>query len=372
MERVDCVVIGGGVIGLAVAAAVAELGLEVVVLEKESRTGLHASSRNSGVIHAGIYYPERSLKARCCIAGRRLLYGYCERHGVAHRRIGKLIVATNGAEIPTLEHYYLRAQANGVEAVKWLSKGEIEAKEPAVAAEAAIESPVTGIIDSHELMLALQADVERRGGHVLCRHSVTAGSVTGSEIRLVVNDGRDEVACHSAINAAGLFATDVARSIDGIERSRIPQRRNFLKSHFFKFSGKPPFERLIYPVAPPGVAGIHSISRLDGGMGFGPDVEAVEEAGYDFDDSRRDLFAERIRTYYPPIEPHQLLPDYAALGAALQTSAGPANDFMISRAGESGAAGRFWNLFAMDSPALTGSLAVAGRVAKQLRTAADV
>ena len=371
MERLDCVVIGAGVVGLAVAAALAGRGLEVVVLEREPIVGQHASSRNSGVIHAGIYYPAGSWKARACVAGKQMLYRYCESRDIAFRKTGKLIVATRADEVTTLREYYSGARANGVDDLGWLSSREIAAVEPAVSGEAALLSPGTGIVDTHEFLLALVADIEARGGHVLCHHPVTSGSVASGKIRLVIDDGRMEIACSIAINSAGLFATDVARSVDGLDERRIPDGRGFTRSRFYAYSGKAPFERLIYPVAAAGVAGIHSIERVDGSIGFGPDAEHVDEVDYSFDDSRRDAFAAHIRAYWPAVDSNCLVPDYCGISAALHDSAGPLADFVLRRGGDTGAARNFWNLFGMDSPALTAALAVAEDVADRVGRICD-
>jgi L-2-hydroxyglutarate oxidase LhgO len=308
MDSVDCIVVGAGVVGLAAARALALAGREVIVLEGAEGIGTGTSSRNSEVIHAGIYYRAGSLKARLCIAGRKALYAYCDGHGVAVNRCGKLIVATTQAENGQLASIRARAEANGVDDMRELSGDEARALEPALAATGALLSPSTGVVDSHGFMLALQGDCEAAGGMVAFHAPVTGGRVAADGI--VIETGGPEpmaLRCRLLVNAAGLTATGVARSIAGFPSAAIPPVR-YAKGNYFTLAGRAPFTRLIYPVPVPGGLGVHLTLDLGGQAKFGPDVEWVDAIGYEVDPRRADQFYDAIRRYWPALGDGALLP----------------------------------------------------------------
>jgi L-2-hydroxyglutarate oxidase LhgO len=284
-EKLECLIIGGGVIGIAVARRLALAGLEVLVLEAESSLATHTSSRNSEVIHAGIYYPTNSLKATLCVAGREQLYAYCEERNVPHKRTGKIIVATAEAQTETLQGYERQASANGVNDLRHLDAGDVAKLEPEVECIAGLLSPSTGIIDTHSFILALQGDLENARGTVVLRSKVQKVHLNADKILVEVGkNGSYEVECKYLVNAAGLWAQDVARSMTGLPESCIPTQ-HLAKAHYFAYQGKSPFKRLIYPVAGGGGLGIHATIDLAGQTRFGPDVTWVNDIDYDFDAS---------------------------------------------------------------------------------------
>ncbi|HMF40188.1 MAG TPA: NAD(P)/FAD-dependent oxidoreductase, partial [Polyangia bacterium] len=285
-RALDAVVIGAGVVGLAAARALAAAGREVVVLEGASAIGTHTSSRNSEVIHAGIYYPTGSLKARLCVAGRKALYDYCERNDVAHRRIGKLLVATNDAEVPTLASYKAQAEANGVDDLRWVEEPEARDLEPAVRCVRGLMSPSTGIIDSHGLMRAYQRDARAHGAELALESPVLGGTVgDGGIVLRVGGSSPTTVTCRTVVNAAGLFAQAVARTIEGIPSATIPPC-HYAKGHYFVLAGASPFRRLVYPLAVAGGLGVHVTLDLGGQARFGPDVSWIPDVDYAFDETR--------------------------------------------------------------------------------------
>jgi L-2-hydroxyglutarate oxidase LhgO len=331
------------------------------VLESEATVGSHTSSRNSEVVHAGIYYPTGSLKARLCVAGRRALYAYAEANGIEHRRLGKLIVATTDEELPTLRRYHERATANGVEELSWLGAAEVRALEPAVSCVGALSSPVTGIIDAHGLMTALRRDAEARGAAVVLRAPVLAARADGDGIDVDVGGAQPAtVRCGLLVNSAGLWAQQVARTIAGLPPSAIPACR-YARGHYFTLAGRSPFRRLVYPVAVAGGLGIHVTLDLAGAARFGPDVEWVDGVDYSFDDSRALAFERSIRRYWPGLPADGLRPGYVGVRPKL---GGPesVHDFVIQGPAEHGVPGLI-NLFGIESPGLTASLAIADHVA---------
>ena len=277
MEKLDAVVIGAGVVGLAVARALAMAGREVVILEAEDAIGTHTSSRNSEVIHAGIYYPKGSLKARSCVAGKELLYEYCVAHGVPHRRSGKLIVATDDAQLPELEQIQKKAHANGVTDVVWMTRAQVLALEPELSCVAGLYSPSTGIIDSHALMLAYLGDAEAHGAMLALKSHLLGAQVTADGF--VVHSDQMDVACNVLVNSAGLRAPSVARTIEGFSGKFIP-KEFYAKGNYYSLTRKAPFSRLVYPVPEPGGLGVHVTLDLAGQARFGPDVEWVERIDY--------------------------------------------------------------------------------------------
>lgn len=365
METLDCVVIGAGVVGLAIARRLALAGREVVVLEAEDSIGNHTSSRNSEVIHAGIYYPADSLRARMCIAGKQLLYRYCPSRGVNHRRITKLIVATADDEIGTLHKYKAQAEQNGLDDLVWMNQAEVNAMEPNVLAVAGVLSPSTGIIDSHGLMLAYQGDAEAHGASLVFGSPVSGGKVTDAGIELDVG-GREpmQVRANIVVNASGLAAPAVSRSIRGIPSLSIPPQ-HFCKGHYFTLAGKSPFQRLIYPVGSGLWHGVHVTLDLAGGVRFGPDINWLEGIDYSFDETRAASFYEAIRHYYPALPDGSLVPGYTGIRPKITAQGEPAADFMIQGEQEHGVAGMV-NLYGIESPGLTSSMAIGNHVANVL------
>ena len=363
--ELDAVVVGGGVVGLAVARALALSGREVTLLEAESRLGSHASSRNSEVIHAGIYYASGSLKARMCVTGRDALYAYCEREGVPHQRIGKIIVATRAEEIATLEHLKAQAEANGVHDLVWLDQARAHDLEPQITAVRGLLSPSTGIIDSHELMSSFRRDAERAGATVVVCSPVVGGKVLERGIELSVG-GSDPstITCRTLVNAAGLHAQTVARSIVGLPAATIPEQ-HFAKGHYFVLAGRAPFKRLVYPVPVPGGLGIHLTLDLAGQARFGPDVSWLPEVDYAFDEARADAFYAAIRGYFPSLEAGTLTPGYTGIRAKLGPSGAPARDFVVQGPDEHGVP-ELINFYGIESPGLTSSLALADHALAKL------
>ena len=349
-EQLDCVVVGAGVVGLAVSRALALAGRDVVVLEAEPHIGMHASSRNSEVIHAGLYYPQNSLKARLCVQGREMLYAYCNVHRIEHRRLGKLIVATGPKDIDRLHALRNQAASNGVRDLVLLDTDEVNELEPDVSCAAALLSPSTGIIDSHEFMTALQADLEGRGGAVVLDSAVKNVEATDNGLRFE-SDGRSFV-CKTMVNAAGARAQDLVRSLV----SGVPQR--FLaKGHYFAYQGKSPFRHLIYPLPSGGGLGIHATNDLSGAARFGPDVMWVDAIDYDFDESRKQDFVKAIRSYFKGLDEDKLTPAYTGIRPKLAGPGAETADFIIQGEAGHGVSGLV-NLFGIESPGLTASLAI--------------
>jgi L-2-hydroxyglutarate oxidase LhgO len=362
LERIDCAVIGAGVVGLAIARALARAGREVLVLEDEPTIGAHTSSRNSEVVHAGIYYPPGSLKATLCVRGREMLYRFCAGYGVAHARLGKLLVAVTDEETGTLARYRDTAIANGVDDLVPLDARAARALEPEVRCVAALLSPSTGIVDSHALMLALQGDAEAHGAVVAFLAPVLAGRVERDGIVLEVGGAsRMQLACSAVVNSGGLFASRVASAIAGIPPASIPRTR-FAKGQYFTLSGRHPFRRLVYPMPSAGGLGVHVTLDLGGQVRFGPDVSAwLDHVDYGFDEGRAPAFYEAIRRYWPSLPDGALQPGYTGLRPKLSGPGEPAADFVIQGPADHGAAG--WHaLYGIESPGLTASLAIAERV----------
>jgi L-2-hydroxyglutarate oxidase LhgO len=360
-EAVECVVIGAGVVGLAVARALALAGVEVMVLEREYGIGFETSSRNSEVVHAGIYYPKGSLKARACVEGRRRLYAYCAEHGVPHKRLGKLIVACEEAELALLEGIRQRAAANGVDDLAFVGRAELARLEPALSALGGLISPSTGIVDSHALMLAYQGEAETAGGMVVFRAPVEGGTVTDRGFELQV--GGDEtmaLSCRLLINSAGLYAPSLARKIQGIPPSTIP--RDYLcRGVYFTLTGKAPFSRLIYPAPEKAGLGVHLTLDLAGQARFGPDVEWIDQVDYTVDPRRGDSFYAAIRRYWPALPDGALQPGYAGIRPKIVGPGENAGDFVVQGPLEHGIPGLV-NLYGIESPGLTASLALADQV----------
>ncbi|MET0340939.1 MAG: NAD(P)/FAD-dependent oxidoreductase [Polyangiales bacterium] len=366
-DELDVVVVGAGVVGLAVARALARAGRAVHVLEAEPRMGAHTSSRSSEVVHAGLYYPTGSHKARLCVRGRALLYAYCEARGVAHKRLGKLIVAAHAGEAPQLEALAKRARDNGVDDVTFLSGAEARRLEPALACASALYSPSTGIVDSHGLMVALLADARAAGATLVTRTPVRAVRRAHSGFTLEIGgDAPTTVRCRALINAAGLFAPRLAAAIEGLD-PRHARVGYFAKGHYFTLAGPSPFARLVYPLPDAHGLGVHLTLDLAGRVRFGPDVAWVDDVDYAFDDvhARRARFAEAIRRYYPGLDAAALSPDYTGIRPKLGGAGSDASDFVIQGQDTHGMAGLV-QLFGIESPGLTASLAIAEDVARNL------
>lgn len=365
VDVVDCVVVGAGVVGLAVARALALQGREVMVLESADAIGTGTSSRNSEVIHAGLYYPTGSLKARLCVQGRDMLYAYCAERGVPHRRCGKLVVATAPDQLQRLESIRAHAQANGVTDLRWLERTQALDVEPALECVAALFSPSTGIVDSHALMLALQGDLEHAGGLVALNSPVSHAEWTQDAIHLVANDGT-QLHVRAVVNAAGLQAPELARRFSGLDADHIP-RPYYAKGSYFTLSGRAPFDHLIYPVPEAGGLGVHLTLDLGGQAKFGPDVQWVTA----LDDlvvepSRSDAFYAEVRKYWPALRDGALTPGYAGMRPKIHGPGEPAADFVIQGPAVHGVPGLV-NLFGIESPGLTSALAIGEHVAALLR-----
>ncbi len=360
-EKIDCAVIGAGVVGLAIARELALAGREVVILEAEDAFGTHTSARNSEVMHAGIYYPTGSLKARLCVAGRQALYIYCAERGINHKRIGKIIVASDESQLPGLKKYQAQAEINGVDDLRTLSREELAELEPEVVSIAGFLSPSTGIIDSHGLMLAYLGDAENHGATLALSSPVTAGRVTGDGIVIEVGGAEPlQVICRTVVNAAGHGAPGVSRSIAGIPASTIPNNY-YAIGHYYTLSGKTPFSRLVYPVARHDWPGVHVTIDLGGRCKFGPDFGWVDTLDYRFDESREALFYEAIRRYYPGLKDGALQPGYTGVRPRITGKGEDAVDFVIQCARRHGVAGMV-NLYGIESPGLTSSPAIAAHV----------
>jgi L-2-hydroxyglutarate oxidase LhgO len=362
MEEMDCVVAGAGVVGLAVARRLALAGREVLVLDAAEGIGTETSSRNSEVIHAGIYYPAGSRMARHCVAGKQMLYAYCAERGLPHARCGKLIVATDEAEAGKLAAIQARAAANGVPDLSFLSREEALALEPELACTAALLSPSTGIIDSHAYMLSLQGDAENAGAIFVFHAPVTGGRLSEAGIELEVG-GAEPMAlrCRSFVNAAGLHAPELARSLAGMPSQLVP-RAYYAKGNYFTLTGRNPFSRLIYPVPVPGGLGTHLTIDLGGQARFGPDVEWVETLDYEVDPRRGDSFYAAIRRYWPGLRDGALAPGYSGIRPKIVPPGAPGQDFTLVGSRDHGVPGLL-HLFGIESPGLTASLSLAEEAA---------
>ena len=365
MEEIDCAVIGAGVVGLAVARALAQSGRDVIVIEAADAIGTETSSRNSEVIHAGIYYPSGSAKARLCVRGKHMLYDFCESHGVAYQRLGKLIVATDPSQHELLAGLKAQAAANGVEDLVMLEPAQAQEMEPELHCTAAVFSPSTGIVDSHGLMLALQGDLEDAGGMIAFATPVGRGAVSEDGITLEM-DGM-QVACRSVVNAAGLHAVPLAKGLAGFPADYVPPFY-MARGNYFSLTGRSPFRHLVYPMPKGGGLNIHITLDLAGRPRFGPDLEWVEELDYTVNLARIDEFYHSIRQYWPALPDDSLAPAYAGIRPKLHGPGEAQPDFLIQGPEQHGVPGLV-NLFGIESPGLTSSLAIGEEVAALLQAA---
>ncbi len=362
---IECVVVGAGVVGLAVARALARSGREVIVVEAGEGIGGGISSRNSEVIHAGIYYPTGSLKAQLCVEGKQRLYAFCDEHGVDYQRLGKLIVATDDRECAALRVLLEQGRRNGVDDLQWLDAARARTLEPALSCVAALWSPSTGIIDSHALMLALQADAEAGGASVVLRTPLESVRCTGQGFELQLGGVQPmTLSCRELINCAGLSAPPLASRIEGLAPQHVPTAR-LCKGSYFSLSGRAPFRHLVYPAPESAGLGVHMTLDLGGQARFGPDVEWVDHIDYRVDPRRSEGFYEAIRRYWPGLPDNSLQPAYSGIRPKINGPNEPAADFTISGPAEHGVPGLV-NLFGIESPGLTSCLALADRVVERL------
>jgi L-2-hydroxyglutarate oxidase LhgO len=368
MDKVDAVVIGAGVVGLAVGRALACRGLETLVLERETSIGTGVSARNSEVIHAGLYYPTDSLKARLCVSGRKLLYTHCLTHNVAHKRCGKLLVATGPQQLDSLRALSVKAAANGVDDLRWLTRSEALALEPELECEAALLSPSTGIIDSHALMLSLQGDLEQGGGMLALCSTVQRlrQVVSGWELDVLADGVEMTLQAGLVVNAAGLWAPGLAQQTAGLEAAHRPQAY-YSKGNYFSLAGRAPFGRLIYPLPQTAGLGVHLTLDLAGQARFGPDVqwlgdvESPAQLEYEVDPARSEVFYAAVRSYWPGLPDNSLQPAYSGVRPKINAANEPAADFRIDGPAIHGLPGLV-NLLGIESPGLTSCLAIADEV----------
>jgi len=363
MDEVEVVVIGAGAVGLAVARALAMRGREVLILEAADRFGSGVSSRNSEVIHAGIYYPRGTLKARLCLAGRDLLYAFCAEHGVEHRRCGKLIVAVHERQLAELARIRAAALANGVELAA-VEAAEAQALEPQLNCVAALHSPLTGIVDAHGYMLALLGQAQSRGALLVCDSPVTGVALRDGAFLVAVGGAAPQLRARALVNSAGLSAPQVARLMEGFPAERVPAAY-LAKGSYFTLAGRAPFGRLIYPLPEPGGLGVHLTLDLAGRARFGPDVEWVRELDYAVDPARAAGFYRAIRAWWPALPDGALEPAYSGIRPKIAGPGEPAPDFRIDGEAAHGVRGLV-QLFGIESPGLTASLAIAEHTAALL------
>jgi L-2-hydroxyglutarate oxidase LhgO len=363
MDRLECVVLGAGVVGLAVARALAIRGHEVVIIDRGPIIGSETSSRNSEVIHAGIYYPKGSLKALSCVAGKQRLYRFCEERGVPHRNCGKLIVATNAAQDEQLKSIRQRAADNGVTDLVYLDRADVLSREPELNAVSALWSPSTGIIDSHAYMLALEGEAATHGAMTILNTAVDRVEYRDGAVSIHLADG-SAFSADMFVNAAGLQAPSIASGMGEPFASQAP-RASLAKGSYFGLATRPPFSTLIYPVPEHGGLGVHATIDMGGRVRFGPDVEWVDEIDYEVDPARAEHFYARIRDYWPGLPDGALTPDYSGIRPKISAQGEPAADFRIDGPSAHGVAG-VAHMFGIESPGLTASLDLADRVAQEV------
>lgn len=361
---VEVIVVGAGVVGLACAVELARRGHEVLVLEREARAGEGVSSRNSGVIHAGLYYPPGSLKARVCVRGRDLLYDFCAAHGIPHRRCGKWVVAAHPGQLDTLRHYQQRAAENGVGEVHWVEGEALRQREPALGGVVALDVPQSGVLDVAEFVMALSARLQAHGGQLLTRCEVARIDCEDGAFAVSAGD-EAPIRCRRLVNAAGLGAQGLARRMRGVPEHTIPPL-HFAAGYYYRIRGnRVPFERLVYPLPGQSGLGVHLGFDTAGLPRFGPDVRFLDSEDYRFDDSRREAFAAAIREWWPALRDEDLLPDFVGIRPKLVGPESATPDFVVQDAGVHGIPGLL-QLYGIESPGLTSSLALAEVVADRL------
>jgi L-2-hydroxyglutarate oxidase LhgO len=365
MDEIETIVIGAGVVGLAIGRALAEKGQQVLVLEAEPDFGSGISARNSEVIHAGIYYPEGSLKARACVEGRTLLYDYLKSRGLPYRQCGKFIVASQDSQIDKLKEIKMRAEQAGVFDLEWVSAADIQAQEPNVSCVAGLWSPSTGIIDSHGYMQGLLTDIETHGGQLVCHTPVVSVEVVDNGFEVTTGGEHPfSIHCKNLINSAAFGAQTIAAATKGLDPKFVPPLY-YARGAYFVLAGKPVFSHLIYPVPEPGGLGVHVTLDMGGQVRFGPDVEWIDSLDYTLKPERSQSFYKAIRAYYPALEDGALLPGYTGVRPKLKAKGEGDADFLISGPSTHGVKGLV-NLFGIESPGLTSSLALANLVAQEL------
>lgn len=363
MEHVDTIIVGAGVVGLAVARQLAQAGRDVLILETENAIGSITSSRNSGVIHAGIYYKPGGLKATFCVRGRDQLYAYAAERGIPHKRCGKIIVATDPNQSEQLLAWKKIAEQNGVTGLRDLTPAEAQQMEPEVFCTAALYSPDTGIIDVHHYLLALQGDAEAAGATLVLHAPVLGGAVTDDGFTLDVGGASPmQISCKTLINAAGLGAQYLAHHLSGLDKTTIPPQV-LAKGNYFSLTGKQPFHMLVYPLPVLGSSGLHASCDLSGRVRFGPDVEWVDTIDYRVDPARAALFEDAIRRYYPALQSGTLQPDYCGIRPKIARASPHDTDFIIQTETHHRVAGLV-NLYGIESPGLTSSLAIAEHIGR--------
>ncbi|MDR3450985.1 MAG: NAD(P)/FAD-dependent oxidoreductase [Alphaproteobacteria bacterium] len=369
MDHIDTLVIGAGVVGLAIARRLAQgsngRGREVLVLEAENAPGTVTSSRNSGVIHAGLYYAPGSLKARLCVAGREKLYAYARERGIPHKNCGKLVVATDEEQIAQLRDYKKIGEQNGVTGMRMLTPYEARQMEPELFCTAALHVPVTGIVDVHPYILALEGDAESAGAMIALKTKVIGGEIAGDKFILdTEGDAPAQISCNTLINAAGLGAQAFARNLRGLNAASVPQQV-LAKGNYFSLSGKQPFQMLIYPLPVLGSSGLHAFADMAGRVRFGPDVEWIDHIDYTVDPARAVQMAEAVRRYWPALPEGALMPDYSGIRPKIARGSPHDTDFIIQDAGTHGIRNLI-ALYGIESPGLTSSLAIGDYVADLL------
>ncbi len=365
MDILDVVVVGAGVVGLAIALQLQEMGRSVVLLEKNGRYGLETSARSSEVIHAGIYYPTGSLKAKLCVEGRNLLYAFCKKHQIPHRQVGKLILAIESSDSVRLQRYKEHAESNGVHDLRWLTPQEVQQLEPQLKPSMGLYSPSTGILDSHCLMQTLVHQFESCGGLYLPHHHVSHIIPDDRGFHINIADV-GSVVTRKLINSAGHGAVPLAHHIDGLPKQCIPEHY-YCKGYYFLLRYPSPFQRLIYPLPVAGGLGIHVTLDLAGNAKFGPDVEWISNQNYQFNELRKDQFLHAIKSYFPTVNKNDLVPGYTGIRPKIVGPNQPDADFRIDHSGFHHIPGLI-NLFGIESPGLTSALAIASYVAALVET----
>lgn len=363
MMRIETIIVGAGIVGLAIARQLTAQGKEVLVIEANAEVGQDGSFRNSAVIHAGIYYPRNSLKAKFCLRGKELLYDYCKKNKIAHQKIGKLIVATNEDQLKALKEFAKKAEINQVQQLELLSKAEAQSLEPHLECNAALYSPTTGIVNGKELIESLKNDVEELGGKFLFTTKFQCAKFLKNEFDISISNplGITKIKSNYLINTAGLGAIDVAQNIDGLAKKNIPMKY-FAKGNYFKYKKQNPFSKLIYPIPESAGLGIHATIDLTGQLRFGPDVEWIESIDYRVNPDRRNSFVKAIAVYFPEIKAEDLQAEFSGIRPKIIPPDEQPQDFLIQDEKVHGVKGLI-NLYGIESPGLTSALAIAEYVA---------